>query len=115
MNGKATPAQNAPLVKNANGPEARGDFNYASVAGMLLYLSGHLRPNIAYAVNCDVRYMFCPKRSHEEALKRIGRYLKATRDQGLVLNPICDKDGKTNVLQIDYYPHHVLLLHQRRC
>ena len=47
---------------------------------------------------------FCPKRSHEEALKRIGRYLKATRDQGLILNPVCDKDGNGNVLQINDYP-----------
>jgi hypothetical protein len=42
--------------------------------------------------------MFCPKRSHEEALKRIGRYLKATRDRGLVLNPTGD------ILKIDAYP-----------
>ena len=42
--------------------------------------------------------MFCPKRSHEEGLKRIGRYLKNTRDHGLILNPSGDK------LKIDSYP-----------
>jgi len=41
--------------------------------------------------------MFCPRRSHELALKRIGRYLKATRDRGLVLNP-------SKELKIDCYP-----------
>ena len=99
VNGKETPAKGKPLVKDEDGLEARKDFNYSSVIGMLLYLAGHSRPDIAYAVNCAARYMFCPKRSHEEALKRIGRYLKATRDRGLVLNPSAD-----GVLKIDNYP-----------
>ena len=64
---------------------------------MLLYLSGHTRPDIAYAVNCCARYMFNPHHSHEVALKRIGRYLKATREKGLILNP-CKE------LRIDDYP-----------
>ncbi len=64
---------------------------------MLLYLSGHSRPDIAYAVNCCARYMFNPRLSHEKALKQIGRYLKATRDKGLVLNP-------SGQLKVDAYP-----------
>ena len=87
MNGKFTPSEVKPLVKDMNGEEAHGDFGYSSVVGMLLYLSGHSRPDIAYAVNCAARYMFCPKHSHEQALKRIGRYLKETRPKGLILRP----------------------------
>jgi hypothetical protein len=34
--------------------------------------------------------MFCPKHSHELALKRIGRYLKQTSDHGTVMNPSSD-------------------------
>jgi len=41
--------------------------------------------------------MFSPKASHEKALKRIGLYLKATRDKGLILNP-------TKELNVDAYP-----------
>ncbi len=41
--------------------------------------------------------MFCPKHSHELALKRIGRYLKNTSSHGLVINP-------TRELTIDAYP-----------
>ena len=41
--------------------------------------------------------MFAPKLVHEVALKRIGRYLKATRDKGLILNPL-------GTLKIDAYP-----------
>jgi hypothetical protein len=87
VNGKSTPAECKPLVKDENGLDARKDFSYSSVVGMLLYLAGHSRPDITYTVNCTAWYMFCPKRSHEEALKRIGRYLKATRERGLILNP----------------------------
>ena len=100
VNGKFTPAEANPLVKDEDGPSASGDFNYASVVGMLLYLAGHSRPDIAYAVNCCARYMFCPKLKHEIALKRIGRYLKQTRDRGLILNPTL-RDGK---LSVDCYP-----------
>ncbi len=76
---KWTPAEAAPLVKDAEGAPATGAFSYnSSVVGMLLYLSGHTRPDIAYAVKCAAWYMLCPKKSHEEALKRIGRYLEAT-------------------------------------
>ena len=95
VNGKSTPAEGKPLVKDPNGEPSVGTFSYSSsVVGMLLYLAGHTRPDIAYTA----RYMFCPKKSHEEALKRIGRYLKATSKRGLVLNPSKDK------LKIDAYP-----------
>ena len=94
---KWTPSEASPLVRNEAGEAASGDFSYSSVVGMLLYLSGHTRPDIAYAVNCCARYMFCPRHSHEIALKRIGRYLKATRTKGLILNP-------SDELNIDSYP-----------
>ncbi len=76
--GKHTPAETKPLVKDEDGVAATKGFSYSSVVGILLYLSGHTRPDITYAVNCCARYMFCPKHSHELALKRIGRYLKNT-------------------------------------
>ena len=78
--GKFTPTESTPLVKNSDGEAPSGSFSYSSVVGMLLYLSGHTRPDIAYAVNRCSSYMFSPRHSHETALKRIGRYLKATRD-----------------------------------
>ena len=63
---------------------------------MLLYLSGHTRPDITFAVSQCARYSFCPKKSHEEALKRIGRYLKGTKDKGIFMKP-------QSSLQIDCY------------
>ena len=41
---------------------------YRSGVGMLLYLVGHTRPDITYAVTCCARYMFGPRRIHELAL-----------------------------------------------
>ncbi|EJK54151.1 hypothetical protein THAOC_26287 [Thalassiosira oceanica] len=85
------------LGRDVDGEPAFGNFNYASVVGMLLYLCGHSRPDIAFAVHQCARYSFAPKRSHELALIRIGRYLKGTLDGGLILNPLED-------LRLDCYP-----------
>ena len=51
-----------------------------------------------YSVNCAVRYMFCPKLVHKQALKLIGRYLKATADKGLIMKP------SEKLLKIDSNP-----------
>ena len=95
---KYTPSESSPLVKDAYGPAVCGRFGYSSVVGMLLYISGHNCPDIANAVNCCASYMFCPKHSHEISLKRIGRYLKATRNRGLILD-LCAESCK-----FDCYP-----------
>jgi hypothetical protein len=98
VKGKYTPSESKPLVKNLNSEAASGAFSYSSVVGVLLYLSGHTRPDITFAVNCCARYMFCPKHLHELALKRIGCYLEQTSDHGMVMNP------SSNVCKIDAYP-----------
>eukprot|EP00804_Cyclotella_cryptica_P018088 CCRYP_017613-RA/>CCRYP_017613-RA protein AED:0.31 eAED:0.29 QI:0/0/0/1/0/0.5/2/0/495 len=83
----STPAESAPLPKDSEGDLASGAFNYAAVVGMLLYLSGHSRPDIAFAFHQCTRYTFRPTRKHELALICIGRYLKGTMDKGLILSP----------------------------
>jgi hypothetical protein len=55
--GKFTPSESKPLVKDVNGDLASGAFSYSSVVDMLLYLSGHTRPDITFAVNCCACYM----------------------------------------------------------
>ncbi|KAL7547469.1 hypothetical protein ACHAWF_011772 [Thalassiosira exigua] len=93
----ATPSEKAPLPRDLSGVPYTGSINYASVIGMLLYITGHSRPDCAFAVHQCARYTFEPKRTHVAALKRIGRYLKGTADRGLILDPSPD-------LSIDCYP-----------
>ena len=93
---KETPATRAPLPKDQDGDPPNGHYNYASVIGMLLYLAGHSRPDITYAVSQCARYIHGTRRSHEVALERIGQYLKGTMDKGLILRP-------TSVLDFECY------------
>ncbi len=91
-----TPAESAAFGRDVNGKDASGSINHASVVGMLLYL-GHSRLDISFATHQCACYTHSPKQSHEDALKQIGRYLKGTLKQGLILNP-------SKTLKIDCYP-----------
>jgi hypothetical protein len=81
-----------------NGELAHGEFSYPSVVGQLNYLQGHSRPDITLATSQVARFVHSPKRSHELALIRLGRYLKGTSDKGLILQPI-----NLSKLNIDVY------------
>ena len=87
INTRLEPAHKEPLGKDENGPPRREKWSYPSAIGMLLYLSSNSRPDIAYAVSQCARFNHCPKLVHEIAIKRIARYLKGTRDKGLILKP----------------------------
>ena len=50
-NAKGTLAERKPLVKDENGEPQQDTFNYASGVGMLLYLSGNTRPDLAFSVS----------------------------------------------------------------
>ena len=88
--GKFTPSKANPLVKDNNGEPLRGMFRYSSVAGMLTYMSGYNRTDVALALKIFARYMFSPKQSRELALNRLVHYLRQKNDHGLVLNPNYD-------------------------
>ena len=91
-----TPASVKPLVADKNGERAHELYNYASVVGMMGYLRGHARPDIAHAVSQCARFTHAPRRSHELALERIGMYLNATKDKGIILRP-------SQLLHVDCY------------
>ena len=84
---KSTPAEKAPLKKDEFGPPCTEGWNYRSVVGMLMYLATNSRPDIAFAVNQCARFSNNPRRIHEVALKRIGRYLNGTKDNGMIIKP----------------------------
>lgn len=94
---KHTPAKKEPLSKDEQGDPPDGTYSYPSVVGMLLYLSGHSRPDIQYAVSQCARFLHAPKRSHETALERIGQYLRGTLTDGLILKPTGNFDFECHV------------------
>ena len=73
-----TPADPKPLGKDKGGLDMDESWSYPSVVGMMLYLSGNSRPDIAMAVSQAARFTHNPKQSHAKAVKRIVRYLKGT-------------------------------------
>ena len=87
---KFTPADKVPLDKDENGDPCREEWDYRSIVGMLLYLAGSTRPDISYAVHQCARFSHQPRASHEVGVKHIVRYLKGTRDKGLIMKPTSD-------------------------
>ena len=95
-NSVGTPASTTPLNTDKEGDKFLESWDYATVIGMLMYLSTNSRPDIAYAVHQCARFTHSPKHSHAAGVKRILRYLKGTKDQGMILNP-------SNTLNVDCY------------
>jgi histone deacetylase 1/2 len=89
---KKTPAlAKEVLHKDENGPDRKQSWAYRSVIGMLGYLNSISRPDCLYSTHQCARFSANPKLMHERALKRIVRYLKGTKDKGIILKPQSDK------------------------
>ena len=63
------------------------EFHYRSVIGKLNFLEKSTRPDISVSVHQCARFSERPMRSHAEAVKRMGHYLLATKDKGLLIHP----------------------------
>lgn len=83
----ATPTGKTAVGSDREGTLFNEKWKYSTVIGMLLYLSGNTRPDIAFAVHQCARFSHDPKQSHAIAVKRILRYLKGTKDKGMILSP----------------------------
>ena len=57
------------------------------------YIAGTTRPNNIFAVHKCPKYSIYTKQYHGEAIKRIERYLKERKDEGLVFKP----DGSNGI------------------
>ena len=87
-NSKSTPSVTSTLLhKDTDGSDMQPEFHYRSVIGKLNFLEKSTRPDISVSVHQCARFSEAPKKSHAEAVKRIGRYLLATRDKGLIIQP----------------------------
>jgi hypothetical protein len=85
----STPADGA-LGKCTTDPPATGDFNYRSAVGMAMFLTNNTRLDCAMSVHQCARYSSDPRLRHEQAMKRIGRYLLGTATNGLIIRPTDD-------------------------
>jgi hypothetical protein len=52
-----------------------------------MYLASNTRPDISYAVHQAARYSHGTRNSHAIAVKSILRYLKGTKDKGIIFKP----------------------------
>ena len=72
------------------------------MVGKLSYLAKHTRPDIEYAVHQCARYQSNPNKAHENAIKRICRYLLKTKDQGITFTPTDDLTKITAFVDADF-------------
>lgn len=85
---KTTPAQSTTrLHRDLHGKARREEWHYRSIIGKLNFLEKSTRPDIAYAVHQCARFCNDPKMSHENATKRIVKYLVGTKDDGIYIRP----------------------------
>ena len=61
--------------KDSDGPEITPDFHYHSVIGKLNFLEKSTHPDISVSVHQCARFSENPRKSHAEAVKRIGPYI----------------------------------------
>ena len=91
-----TPAVSPPIHADPTGDARKEKWNYRSVIGMLIYLSRNTRPDIEYAVHQCARFQLNPTTIHENAVKRIGRYLLGTKDKGIIFKPDLSSKSELN-------------------
>ncbi|KAL7288350.1 hypothetical protein TKK_0017683 [Trichogramma kaykai] len=75
---------------------------YREAVGSLLFLSQVSRPDIAFATGVVSRYLDKYDESHWRAVKRIMRYLKATRNYGILYDPNCSREPLVAFSDADY-------------
>ena len=90
------PGSVQPIGSDKDGKPMNETWNYRAIIGMLLYLSGNTRTDIALTVSMLAKYAIDPKESHAKAVKTLLRYLKGTADKGTIYKP-------TEKLELDLY------------
>ena len=73
------------LHKDSKGAPQTFTWNFRSIVEMLNYIANCTRGDISFAMHQCVRFCNDPKRSHETAIKQIGKYLTETKDKGIIL------------------------------
>ena len=80
----STPAVSGMVLGASSKLDEVAAKKYRSLVGSLLYAATSTRPDIAYSVSYLSRFMANPDVQHLSAAKRVLRYLKGTKEKGLV-------------------------------
>lgn len=84
---RLTPAAEKVLNRDLEGKPRKKSWGYRTAVGMLSYLQANSRPDISMPVHQCARFCNDPKLSHEQAITRIGRYLRHSKTRGIVYKP----------------------------
>ena len=83
-----TPALSTKILRrDAASPIFDESFNYRGVVGKLNFLEKSTWPDITYAMHKCAHLSQDPRESHGDAIIHLVKYLKATREQVIMLNP----------------------------
>ena len=86
-----TPTVKPSLEKNEGSKARENDFKYRSVIGLLNFLTNSIRPEAQFAVHQCARFSAEPKLPHDQAVKRVLKYIKGKSKQGLIMKPDPEK------------------------
>ena len=84
---KQTPSSNTILKRNAHSPPHDNSFHYRSIIGKLGYLEKGCRPDISYITHQCARFSIHPTMEHAKAIKWVAKYLKASKNKGIIIEP----------------------------
>ena len=90
------------LTKDIGGEPRKESWNYRSVVGMMNFLVTCSHPELAFAVHQVARFSNNPTHQHEQAIKRIVRYLIGTqrgRNKTEITRGILYQPGKTKSIE----------------
>ena len=79
---KKNPDEKVLLMKDLDGDPCQESFGYDIMVGMMLHLSRHVKLGITMLGHASSRFNFCPNKSHDIELKKIGIYLKVKKRFG---------------------------------
>lgn len=82
--------------------EADASIPYREAVGSLMHLATVSRPDIMFAVSLVSRFLNCYKQSHWNAVKKIFKYLRGTKDYGLCYTQTPQAAEVTGYSDADY-------------
>jgi hypothetical protein len=92
-----------PHVKLQKGEgELEKNLPYREAVGSLMHLAIVSRPDITFAVNLVSRFLNCYKQVHWNAIKKIFKYLKDSKDYGLCYKNTTQPSEVTGYSDADY-------------